>query len=69
MKQNTIIIKKCEGLGLKEYNDSKPFIKYSNYMDDIYGNIEEYNQDKEIKTLVAFEDMITDMLSNKILMQ
>ena len=32
-------INKREGVGLKEYNDSKAFIEYSDDMDDIYENI------------------------------
>ena len=34
-------------------------------MDDFYKNIEEYNQNKKLKILIAFDDKITDMLSNK----
>ena len=34
-------------------------------MGDIYKNIEEYNPNKELKTLTVFEDMIADMLCNK----
>ena len=34
-------------------------------MDDIYKNLEEYNLDKESKTLFVFDDMITDMLIKK----
>ena len=34
-------------------------------MDDIYNNIEEYNRNKKCKTLIVFDDMIADMLSNK----
>ena len=34
-------------------------------MDDIYKNIEEYNQNKKRKILIVFDDMIADMLSNK----
>ena len=36
-------------------------------MDDIYKNIEEYNPYKEQKTLIVFDDMIADILSNKTL--
>ena len=35
-------------------------------MDDIYENINEYNPSKERKILIVFDDMISDMLSNKI---
>ena len=34
-------------------------------MDDIYKNIEEYNSNKKRKTLIVFDDMIADILSNK----
>ena len=40
-------------------------IEYANDMDDIYENIEEYNPNKKHKILVAFDDMIADMLSNE----
>ena len=36
-------------------------------MDYIYKNIETYNQIKKRKILIVFDDMIVDMLSNKIL--
>ena len=42
------------------------FIKNSNDMDDICKNIEEYNPNKQRKILIVFDDMIADMLSNKI---
>ena len=34
-------------------------------MDDIYKNIEEYNPNKKREILILFDDMITDMFSNK----
>ena len=34
-------------------------------MQDIYKNIDEYNLDKERKILIAFDDMIADMINNK----
>ena len=46
-------------------NDSKAFIEHSNDMNDIYKNIEEYNPNKKRKILIAFDDTIADMLSNK----
>ena len=39
--------------------------EYSNNMDDIYKNIEEYNPNKKRKILMVFDDMIADMLNNK----
>ena len=35
-------------------------------MDDIYKNIEEYNPNKKRNILIAFGNLIADMLSNKI---
>ena len=34
-------------------------------MNDIYKNIEECNPSKKHKILIIFDDMISDMLSNK----
>ena len=57
-----LLINKRESTGLKYLNDWKVFIEYPN---DIYKNIEEYNPNKKRKILILFDDMITDMLSNK----
>ena len=64
-----LLINKWERKGLKHLNDSKAFIEYSNIMNDIYKNIEEYNPNKKRIILINFDDMITDMLSNKTLQQ
>ena len=34
-------------------------------MRDVYKNIDDYNPDKENKTLIVFDDMIADMIHNK----
>ena len=60
-----MLINKSESTGLKHLNDFKAFIEYSNDMDDIYKSIEEYNPNKKRKILIAFDDMIADMLINK----
>ena len=59
------LINKWESTGSKHLNDSKVFIEYSNKMDNIYKNIEEYNPNKKRKILIVFDDIIADMLSNK----
>ena len=51
--------------GLKNFNDPKAFIEYSNDMQDVYKNIDECNADKKPKILMVFDDMITDMINNK----
>ena len=54
-----------KGAGLNHFNDPKAFIEYSNNMQDVYKNINEYNADKERKILIVFHDMIADMINNK----
>ena len=34
-------------------------------MDDIFKNIEQYNRNKKREFLIVFDDVITDMPSNK----
>ena len=60
-----LLINKRENTGLLYFNDSIAFIEYSNDMDDIYKNMEEYNPNKKRKTLIVCDDMIFDMLTNK----
>ena len=45
--KHQLLINKRESAGLKNLNDSKSFIEYSNDMDDIYKNIEEHNLNKK----------------------
>ena len=52
-------------VGLEHYNDPKAFIEYSNDMQDAYKNIDEYNIDKERKTLIVFDYMVADINNNK----
>ena len=44
-------VNKRESTGLKHFNYSKTFIEYSNDMNDIYKNTEEYNPNKKRKIL------------------
>ena len=60
-----LIINKSENVGLKHCDDLKAFIGFSNDMDDIYENIDEYNPNKRRKILIVLNDKIADMLSNK----
>ena len=39
-------------------------MEYSNDMQDVYKNIEDYNPIKKRKVLIIFDDMIADMISN-----
>ena len=59
------LIDKREKVGLKHYDDPKAFIEYSNDMQAVYKNIEEYNLGRKRKVLIVFDDMITDIINNK----
>ena len=58
LKQNIIFFKKRESLGLIYLNDSKAIFEYSNDMDDVYKNFEQYNPNKKQKILIEFDDMV-----------
>ena len=48
-----------------ESTELKHFAEYSNDMQDVYKNINEYNKDKERKILIVFHEMIADTINNK----
>ena len=55
------LINKREKVGLAHFTDPRPFIEYSNDMQDV----EDYNPGKKRKMLIVFYDMIADMINNK----
>ena len=59
------LIHKHEKVGLDHFKDPRAFIEYSNDMQDVYKNIEDYNSGKKRKMLIVFDDMIADMINNK----
>ena len=59
------LINKRENVGLDHFKDPKAFIEYSNGMQDVYKNIEDYNPGKKRKILIVFDYMIADMINNK----
>ena len=54
-----------EKIGIKNFKKPKTFIDYSLTIDDVYENLEVYNPKKKRRVLIAFDDMIADMESNK----
>ena len=40
-------------------------LEYSNDMQDVHKNINDYNPRKKSKVLIVFDDMIADMINNK----
>ena len=59
------LINKREKVGLDHLDNPKAFMEYSDYMLDVYKNIEDYNPDKKRKVLIVFDDMTADMINNK----
>ena len=60
------LIKKREDVGINHLNDPKAFIEYSQYTDDFHNNIDDYNPNRNSKILIVFDDMIADIMTNKI---
>ena len=63
-KKYQYLINKREKVGLNHFNDPKTFMEYSNNMQDVYKNIEDYNPIKKRKILIVFDDMIADLINN-----
>ena len=59
------LINKREQAGIKNLNDPHAFIEYSNDMNDVYENINNYNKNRDKKVLIVFDDMIADIEYNK----
>ena len=59
------LIDKHEKVGLNHYDDPKAIIEYSNGMQDVYKNIEEYNLGKKRIVLIVFDYMIANMINDK----
>ena len=59
------LIKKRENAGTKNLDDPSAFIEYSNTMDDVYNNIDDYNPKRKRRILIVFDDMIADIMTNK----
>ena len=46
-------------------NDPKTFIEYSQYMGNIYNNINDYNSNSERTILIVFDHIVADIMTNK----
>ena len=51
--------------GLDHFKDPKAFMEYSNDMEDVYKNVENYNPGKKHKILIVFDNMIADVINDK----
>ena len=59
------LINNCKNAEIKNHNDPNAFIEYSNTMDDVFSNIDDYNQRGKRRILIVFDDMIADIMTNK----
>ena len=59
------LINKREQAGIKNLNDPQAFIEYSDDMNDVLGDINNYNKNRDKKVLIVFDDMIADIEYNK----
>ena len=59
------LINKREQAGIKNLNDPHAFIEYSNDMNDVLDDINNYNKSRDKKVLIVFDDMIADIEYNK----
>ena len=59
------LINQREQVGIKNLNDPHAFIQYSNDMNDVLDNINNYNKNRDKKVLIVFDDMIGDIEYNK----
>ena len=64
-KKYQFLINKREHAGKKNLNDPKAFIEYSNDVDDVLDDINNYNKNRDKKLLIVFDDMIADIEYNK----
>ena len=59
------LINKREQAGINHVDDPKAFIEYSDDMDDVLDDINNYNKNRDKKVLIVFDDMIADIVYNK----
>ena len=56
---------KREQAGTKNLNDPHAFIEYSDDMNDVLDDINNYNKNRDKKVPIVFDDMIADIEYNK----
>ena len=60
-----MLINGRENVGIEILKNSKAFIYYSQIIDDVYENLENYNPTKKRRVLIVFHNMIADVGPNK----
>ena len=64
-KKYQFLINKREQAGIKSLNDPYAFIEYSNDMNDVLGDINNYNKSRDKKVLIIFDNMIADIMRSE----
>ena len=59
------LINKREQAGIKNLNDPHAFIEYSDDLNDVPDDINNYNKNRDKKVIIVFDDMIADIEYNK----
>ena len=60
-----LLINEREKAGIKKLKNPKAFIDYSQTIDNVYENLEDYNPTKKRRVLIVFHNMIGDMECNR----
>ena len=64
-KKYQYLINKREQAGIKNLNDPHTFIEYSNDMNDVLEDINNYNKKRDKKVIIIFDDMIADIMRSE----
>ena len=65
LQSTKFLINKREQAGIKNLNDPHAFIEYSDDMNDVLDDINNYNKNKDKKVLIIFDDMIADIMRSE----
>ena len=64
-KKYQYLINKREQAGIKNLNNPHAFKEYSNDMNDVLEDINNYNKNRDKKVLIIFDDMIADIMRSE----
>ena len=63
-----MLINGREKVGIEKLKNPKVFIDYSQTIDNVFENLEDYNPTMKRRVLIVFDDMIADMEFNEKLL-
>ena len=64
-KKYQYLINKREQAGIKNLNDPHAFIEYSNDINDVLEDFNNYNKNRDKKVLIIFDDIIADIMRSE----